>query len=200
MWVIGVGSGKGVSSSLSSRILTGQNYEFLFCSFLFFPGRPVRFRRPTSLSLYVARWWWWWWWMTPVCRFHQVSVPIKTPFLFRARLGLAVVVVVVVQEFLRFQKPPPTKSPAPQSELYNVILHTHKVPRPLVQRLHTLFSTARLTRSSLFLDSIDEWNEQKHSQCVCVCVCVYIWALRVSRVLSLKRSCRCISHRPFGGN
>lgn len=64
--------------------------------------------------------------------------------------------------------PPPTKSPAPQSELYNVILHTHKVPRPLVQRLHTLFSAARLTRSSLFLDSIDEWNEQKHSQCVCV--------------------------------
>jgi hypothetical protein len=73
------------------------------------------------------------------------------------------------------------------------------VPRPLVQRLHTLFSTARLTRSSLFLDSINEWNEQKHSQCVCVCVCVYIWALRVSRVLSLKRSCRCISHRPLGG-
>jgi hypothetical protein len=48
------------------------------------------------------------------------------------------------------------------------------VPRPLVQRLHTLFSTARLTRSSLFLDSIDEWNEQKHSQCVCVCVCVHL--------------------------
>jgi hypothetical protein len=73
-----------------------------------------------------------------------------------------------------FKSLPPTKSPAPQSELYNVILHTHKVPRPLVQRLHTLFSTARLTRSSLFLDSIDEWNEQKHSQCVCVCVCVHL--------------------------
>ncbi len=134
-----------------------------------------------SLSLYAAPWWWWWWWwwMTPVCRFHQVSVSIKTPFLFLARLGVGCCCCCCCPRVPPFSKPPPHQSPAPQRTLQRNITHTHKVPRPLVQGLHTLFLD-RTANPFLFFPWFHWRMERTTTANVCVCcVCVHlsVWGI-----------------------
>ena len=126
--------------------------------------------------------------MTPVCRFHQVSVPIKTPFFIL--FGWLVVVE---------QSSPPSPFLFQKNVQHHQrnITHTHReLPRPLVQGFHTLFSTTLGPPGNpvpcfSFRSSIDEWNERTNERTNNAnvffegIVCVF------------KRSCRCISHRPL---
>ena len=163
-----------MSSSLSSRILTGQD-RHTTTSFFFSSVRPfVRFVVLYYISMPAMM-------MMMMIMMDDPGVSFSSSFCSYIKTPFFILFgwLVVVEQ----SSPPLHFFFRKMSSTTNVILQTHReLPRPLVQGFHTLFSTTSGPPGNpvpcfSFRSSIDEWNERTNERTTPMCFsrvsCVY---------------------------